>query len=61
MRRTHYILDTLAEALLANGRVDEAVAAAREALSLASEDLDYYRRQLTRMQRAALARGAQRM
>ncbi|MBN1196553.1 MAG: M48 family metalloprotease [Candidatus Aminicenantes bacterium] len=61
MRRTHYILDTLAEALLANGRVDEAVEAAREALSLASENLDYYRRQLTRMQRAALARGAERM
>jgi len=59
MRRTHYIMDTLAEALLANGKAEEAVRAAREALALAEENLDYYRRQLTRMRREALQRGAE--
>ncbi len=61
MRRSHYILDTLAEALLANGRLEEAVAAAREALALADENLDYYENQLKRMRHAVWQRDAEKI
>ena len=54
LKRTHYILDTLAVVLLANGKADEAVRASREALALAPENLEYYRKQLQRMRMEAL-------
>ncbi|MBW2300437.1 MAG: M48 family metalloprotease [Deltaproteobacteria bacterium] len=48
LQKSPIFLDTLAEALYANGRVAEAVRAAREALSLARERKSYYEKQLKR-------------
>ncbi|MEW6669968.1 MAG: M48 family metalloprotease [Thermodesulfobacteriota bacterium] len=46
LERSPAFLDTLAEAYFANGRVDEAVRAIEEAISLATENVAYYRDQL---------------
>ncbi|MCK4801509.1 MAG: M48 family metalloprotease, partial [Anaerolineales bacterium] len=52
VRKAAYILDTLAEAYLANSRYKEAVIAAKRALEIATENLKYYRSQFKRMRRA---------
>ncbi|MCG8567434.1 MAG: M48 family metalloprotease [Desulfobacterales bacterium] len=51
LNRAAFVLDTYAEALFVNNRLNEAVMAAREALSLATTKHDYYREQLERFQR----------
>jgi Zn-dependent protease with chaperone function len=48
-----YIMDTLAESYYVNGKYDKAVSAGKEALSLATEDKDYYRRQVRKFEDAA--------
>lgn len=52
LRKAPHILDTLAEAYLANSQYKKAVIAARGALELAKENLSYYRNQLKKMTRA---------
>lgn len=52
LKREAFILDTLAEAYLANGHYQEALAAARRALEIASTNLRYYRKQLEKMKSA---------
>ncbi len=47
-----HILDTLAESYYANGRYAEALKTGKQALSLATEDRAYYRRQLKKFEEA---------
>ncbi len=47
-----HILDTLAEAYHVNGRNHEALATARQSLHAATENRDYYLRQVQRFQKA---------
>jgi len=47
-----HVMDTLAESLFINGRVDEAIAAATTARSLAKTNLQYYNGQLEKFQAA---------
>ncbi len=47
-----HVMDTLAESLFVNGRIESAVAAARTALEAASSNRAYYRKQLERFQSA---------
>ena len=46
LERSPVFLDTLAEALYANGFAPEAVETIKEAIDLARENVEYYRRQL---------------
>ena len=48
LQKSAHILDTLATAYWANGRPQEALATAEEALGLARDNRDFYRRQLER-------------
>jgi Zn-dependent protease with chaperone function len=50
LERSAMFLDTLAEALYANGFVAEAVKTSKEAISLASEERGYYEKQLKRFE-----------
>jgi Zn-dependent protease with chaperone function len=50
IERSAMFLDTLAEALYANGFVQEAVKTSKEAISLASENRGYYEKQLKRFE-----------
>jgi len=59
IKKSPYILDTLAEAYFVNGYAEKAVEAERQALSMAVRDRDYYRDQLRRFSKAA-AGGASR-
>jgi len=52
LKRESFILDTLAEAYLANGLYKEALATARQALEMAGSNRGYYRKQLKKMQSA---------
>jgi len=52
-----YILDTLAECYFANGRFEEAVEAARQALESAKGDRSHYEAQLQKFMRAAAKGG----
>jgi Zn-dependent protease with chaperone function len=52
LKRTAYILDTLAEAYWSNSRFKEAFLAARQALALARENRAYYEKQLKKMKQA---------
>ncbi|BBO73334.1 hypothetical protein DSCW_07510 [Desulfosarcina widdelii] len=52
IEQSPHIMDTLAESLFVNGRVDEAVAAATTARSLAKTNLQYYDGQLEKFQAA---------
>lgn len=51
LEKTPYIWDTLAEALYANGRIEEAIAAEKEALAMNPEDREIYERQLERFEK----------
>ena len=52
LKKEAFILDTLAEAYLANGRYREALAAARRALEIARDNFGYYRKQLAKTEAA---------
>jgi tetratricopeptide (TPR) repeat protein len=52
LKSAAYILDTLAEAYLANSMYKQAYVAARNALKVARENLSYYRSQLKKMKEA---------
>ena len=51
LKREPFVLDTYAEALAANNRHAEAIAAAKEALSMAQEKRAYYRQQVARFEK----------
>ncbi len=51
LRKESHIYDTLAEALLLNGKYEDAVKASAIALEMASANLDYYKNQLKRMKK----------
>ncbi|MBU3951611.1 MAG: peptidase, partial [Proteobacteria bacterium] len=51
LRQEAFILDTYAEALSINNRNAEAIAAARQALSLAEDKRSYYREQVVRFEK----------
>jgi Zn-dependent protease with chaperone function len=53
LERSAMFLDTLAEALYANGHAEEAVETIKEAISLASEGRGYYEKQLKKFQGGA--------
>jgi hypothetical protein len=46
LNRAPFILDTLAEAYYANGMRQEAITTSKEAMSLAKENMGYYKNQL---------------
>ena len=48
VERPAYVLDTYAEALFVNSKVDQAVEAAKEALAAAGDKKSYYREQVQR-------------
>ena len=50
IERDDYILDTYAEALFVNNRIESAVAAAREALAVAETKKEYYQKQLEKFE-----------
>lgn len=50
LKKEAYILDTYAEALYANHRVDEAIQAAREALAISDSKKAYYREQVEKFE-----------
>lgn len=51
LKRESFVLDTYAEALAANNRYTGAIAAAKEALSMAQEKRAYYRQQVARFEK----------
>jgi hypothetical protein len=46
LERSPVFLDTLAEAFYANGMIEEAIEIIEEAMSLATDDREYYEKQL---------------
>ena len=52
LERSPHVMDTLAESLFINGHIEEAIAAAKTARSLAKSNLSYYDGQLERFQAA---------
>jgi Zn-dependent protease with chaperone function len=52
LEREAYVLDTLAESYFINGNIEKALAAAKEALTIARKDRDYYQRQIARFEKA---------
>ncbi|GAG37885.1 unnamed protein product [marine sediment metagenome] len=46
LERASIFLDTLAEAYYANGLISEAIETIKEAISLATENIGYYKKQL---------------
>jgi Zn-dependent protease with chaperone function len=57
LKKSPYILDTLAEAYFANGYVEKAVAAEEEAVGIAIKNRQYYLDQLKRYRQALINRG----
>jgi Zn-dependent protease with chaperone function len=50
LKESHYILDTLAESLFLNGRIEEAIETGRRALQIAPANRDYYRKQIRKFE-----------
>ncbi len=46
LEESPHVLDTLAESYYVNGRLEEAISVERRALSLATKNIDYYKKQL---------------
>lgn len=52
LKKAPHIWDTLAESLFANGLIDEAIAAERQAIEMNPEDYDLYKKQLDKFENA---------